>query len=456
MKLYRGLTLSFFAVLVAFLAVLHSPGEMSVDSVMALYEAMKGHAVGWGPTFMAATLAWLGGGTLGSSLFVALMCILTYGCFAALLIYSNATNVRRWQIVLAFVLSLNPLFMFYVGIVWKDVMLTTIAMVAATLLLLSVGRAGRNRYILLGLAALVTGAMVPIRQQGILLAAPFAIAIGLLVVRELRAAMFTRVASFIGCIAFVIGCNMMLYELSAATVKPQLHGPISVGIYTIQAYEIAGMIADAKPDDPVTWSGASQQVQREIKVHYSPERIDTIWHLEPVRDYFNALTGKQYMSIWLRGIKHDPKAFLQSRFGAFASLLGLRNITGCVPTFWGIGALPALPEQVKQLGLHDGVNARARVIGRAAVNLYNTPVFRNWFYAVLLLIGSFVVFLRATGAPRLTLLSIIIASWLYWLSYLPTTIACDFRYLYPVAGLTTILWVYMLANTPIAFRPRES
>lgn len=455
MKFYRISTLVFFGVLAVLLTALHSPGEMSVDSVMALYEAMKGHAEGWGPTFMAATLEWFGGGTLGSSLFVALMCILTYGCFTALLIDRNTPSVPRWQIASAFVLSLNPLFMFYIGIIWKDVMLATIAVLAATLLLLAVGRTGRNKYILIGIAAIVTGAMVPIRQQGILLAAPFAIIEGLLVAKELRAATFTRAIVFLGCIAFVISCNIVFYELSAATVKPQLHGPVSVGIYTIQAYEIAGMIANAKPDDPAIWSGASQQVQREIKTNYSSERIDTIWHLEPVRDYFNALTGEQYMTIWLRGIKHDPKAFLQSRFGAFASLLGLRSIAGCVPAFWGIGALPALPEQVKQLGLHDGMDARAKLIGRAAVRLYNTPVFRNWFYALLLLIVSFVALIKTTGVVRLTLLSIIVANWLYWLSFLPTTIACDFRYLYPVAALTTILWVYMLVNIPIGLWPHK-
>lgn len=444
MRLYRHLTFGLFGVFAAALAAFHSPGQMSVDSVMALYEGTKGAAVGWGPTFMAATLSWLGGGTVGTSLFVGINCALTYGCFVALLVHRNVQSLPLWQTALAFVLAFNPLFMFYVGIIWKDVMLATIAMVAATLLLLASGKHGRDRYLLIALAAIVSGILVPIRQQGILIAIPFATIAGWLVFRELKQSKPIRVAAFVVSIGVVMVCSVIFYVLSAATVRPPAHGPVSVGIYTIQAYDIAGMIADAKSGDPSKWSGASQVVQSDIKAHYSSERIDTIWHLEPVREYLNSFSAERYMSVWLRGIEHDPWAYLKSRAKAFAALLGLGDITGCVPAYWGVYGLPT---QVSTLGLRNEMDPRARVIGHVAQDLYRTPVFRNWFYALLLLATTVSAVYRIRGEERIAAGGVAVAAWLYWLSFLPTTIACDFRYLYPVATLTTVLCVFLLICT---------
>lgn len=443
MRVSSGLMLCILAILAVVLAALHAPGEMSVDSGMSLYEALKGSAVGWGPTFMSATLAWLGGGTIGASLFVALNCILTYACFAALLTSGRLASLPRWQVATAFLLSLNPLFMFYVGIIWKDVMLATVAMVTATLLLLAVDRNGRGRYLLLVFCLPLIGLMVPIRQQGILIAIPLAIAAGWLVARNVRGGLLGRVVVFACCLAFVVASNAVFHSLSAATVKPKAQDDVSVGIYTIQAYEIAGMIANAKPGDPASWSGATPAVQQEIKSHYSPERIDTIWGLEPIRNYFNKLSAEQYMSIWLRGIKHDPGAFVRSRFSAYASLLGMQSIDGCVPAFWGVSALP---DQVAPLGLQNGMDARARLVGHTAIRLYGTPVFRNWFYSLLLLFVSAAALFRMKAEQRVAAISISIAAWLYLLSFLPTTIACDFRYLYPVACLSTLLCIHLLTR----------
>lgn len=449
MRLYHNLTFGLFAALAVLLAAFHSPGQMSVDSVMAMYEGMKGTAVGWGPTFMAATLSWMGGGIVGTSLFVGINCVLTYGCFATLLANREARNVSRWQTSLALVLSLNPLFMFYVGIIWKDVMLATIAMVAATMLLLASEKHGRDRYFLVVLATIAISVLVPIRQQGILIAAPLAIVVAWLVIHKPKRSRLVHAVAFVAFVGIMVTCSAIFYALSADTVRPPSHGSVAVGLYTIQAYDIAGMIADAKPGDPAKWSGASQEVQSDIKAHYSSERIDTVWHLEPVRNYLNSFSAERYMSVWLHGIEHDPMAYLKSRVGAFASLLGLRSIVGCVPAYWGVYGLP---EQVSALGLQNEMDARAHIIGHAAQDLYGTPVFRNWFYALLLLVGTAIAAFRTSGETRVTTIGVAVAAWLYLLSFAPTTIACDFRYLYPVAALSTILCIFLLTRTSLQRR----
>ncbi len=449
MQVCRRLTFGVFAAIAVMLAAFHAPGQMSVDSVAALYEGVTGRAVGWGPTFFSAFLAWLGGSVVGSSVFIAINCYLTYGCFAVLLTNRRDRVVPRWQVFVAFVLTLNPLFMFYVGIIWKDVMLTTFAMVAGTFMLLAANREGRTRYLLLAGAVLAIASLTLIRQQGFLVAMPFAVVAAWLVARTYRNALLGRAVVFFVCLGLVAGFAMILEKLANHTVTPAAASPVSVGLTTIRAYDIAGMIAYAEPRDEVKWANAPATVQAAIKSKYSPERIDTFWQDPVIRNYFNSLSAAQYSSTWEHGIEQTPRAYLEHRFNAFIALLGLSSINGCVPAYWGVSAVP---EQLEALSLRDEMDARARVIGRTSLDLHETPIFRNWFYALLLIVATVLIALRAKGEQRWASAGIAIAAWLYLLSFVPTTIACDFRYLYPVAGLSTILCVFLLTHVSLAKR----
>jgi len=444
-NLYRNLTIGLFAMLAVVLAAFHSPGQMSVDSILALYGAMKGVAAGWDVTFLSAILAWLGGGVIATSLFVAINCFLTYGCFVVILTDKVSVLVPRWRLVLAFVLALNPLFMFYIGIIWKDVILATSAMLIATLLLLAVNRAGRVRYLLLTLSAIMIAFLVPIRQQGILLAAPFAIVTAWLMMKSWRQRTIFRMAVFIACIGFIVGCNVLFMKFEAYTIKAPAVGAVWSGLLTIRDYDIAGIIAHTRAHEPNDWSEATPAAKDEMRTLYSPERIDTIWHVPAVRSYFDNLGSAQGWSIWVHGIERHPMAYVQHRMSALAWLLGLRRMDQCVAAYWGIYGLP---DQVAALGLHEEMDGRAKAIGHLTVHLYGTPVFRNWFYALLLLVATIVTVVKLKGERRLVASGVAVASWLYLLSFIPTTIACDFRYLYPVACLSSVLCVYLLTCTP--------
>lgn len=440
----RKLVIVVFSAIAVMLAAIHAPGQMSVDSVSALYEGAIKQAAGWGPTFFSAFLKWLGDGVVGSSLFVAINCYATYGCMAALLMSRSDQSVSKWQECVAWLLALNPLFMFYVGIVWKDVMLTTVAMVAGTCMLLAADREGRARYALLITAAVLASSMVLIRQQGILLSAPFALVLAGMITRGWRGRWLGRSVAFCACLAAMVGATASLDTLSNKTIRPQAASPISVGFLTIRAYDIAGMIKYAKSGDTDVWAGASEQAKAEIRSEYSPQRIDTIWHVPEVRNYFNSLSAEQYSSIWMAGIKYNPAAYLDHRIRAFAYLLGLGSVDGCVPAYWGVAGVP---EQMAALSFREEMDDRARIIGRAAHKLYRTPVFRNWFYALILLAGTVSTICRTRKEQRWVCGAIAVAAWLYLSSFVPTTIACDFRYLYPVAGLASILAIYLLTQT---------
>lgn len=447
MRICNRSILCVFALLAVVLAAFHSPGQMSVDSIIALYSAMNGVAAGWDQTFFSAVLSWLGGNVVGSSLFVAFNCILTYGCFAAVLMRrGDEIPIPWWKFAVAFVLALNPLFMFYVGIVWKDVMLGTVAILAATLIHFSVEKNGGRRYVLLGLAVVSIGLLTPIRQQGFLIAAPFAVIVAVLAAASYSGQKFLRgirVGIFSLCIVVTVAVTGIFHVLSIRTITPPDKNSMHVGMLVIQSFDIAGMIADAAPGDPSLWSKAPPAVQDKIKSLYSPERIDTFWQDPTVRPYLDSLSVKQHWAVWTQGIAHNPMAYIKHRLGAMSMLLGFGSIEGCVPAYWG---LYGLPEQVQALGLQEQMDSRAKTIGRLVTDLRDTPVFRNWFYAFLLLVSSVFGTLRLSGERRWVVYGIAAAGWLYLLSFIPTAISCDVRYLYPVASLATILTMFVLLN----------
>ncbi|WP_132865705.1 hypothetical protein [Stenotrophomonas sp. ATCM1_4] len=425
------------------LAAFHSPGQISVDSGIALYEGIIGKAAGWGPTFFAAVLSWLGGGLVGTSIFIALNSLATYGIFAYFLTSGAALErVAKWRIAFAIVLAVNPLFMLYVGIIWKDVMLATTAAVAITGMLFQARvRSARLSGFLFLIVACCVGALPLLRQQGILLAVPLALALAMIVGR--RFARSTRGMLLAGTATLIVVAMSSVGLSTAASVRiaSPNGAPVSVGFLTIRAYDIIGMVAYARDGDSSSWSGASSEAISEMRKGYSPERIDSVWHNEAVRGYINSLSTERSWSIWGEGIRHDPQAYVSHRFNAFGALMGAGPMVGCVPAYWGVSALP---EHLQAIGVAEEMDSRDRLIGAAVGKLIPTGVFRNWWYAGILLF-SFFFLARREGTGEIWLMRLsAFGGLMYLMSFLPTTIACDFRYLFPVAMIATLVAMYLL------------
>lgn len=434
------------ALLAMLLVGLHAPGQMSVDSGVALYEGIAGRAIGWGPPFFAAVLRWLGGGEVGAGVFVALNAFAIYGCLAVLLTAAPmSSGVAAWRRMLALVLALNPMFAFYAGIVWKDVMLATCAMVAATALLVAAGKSGRARAWLIAGALLAIAPMTLLRQQGILLAAPLALAAVWMAASPVEPGppVARRIAIAVALLGMSALSTLGLDRLSKATIQPLPASPVSVGMTTIRAYDIAGMIAYAEPGDPSRWSGAGAAVRQQLRHFYDPGRIDPLWRDPFARAYFTGLGEEGVRTAWWAGIRHDPVAYASHRFAAYRALLGVGSIEGCVPAYWGVAA-PA--EYLDPLGMREEMDPRDRLIGRTALRLYATPVFRHWVYAMLLLVAGIAAW-RRRAADALPLRATAIAAATYVASYAPATIACDFRYLYPAACLSTVLGAWLVLRS---------
>jgi len=375
----------------------------------------------------------------GAAVFVALNTSVTYVCFACLLVESpSGERPAAWKRLLALALALNPVFMFYAGILWKDVMLATMALVASTGLLLASRRAGWARATLIATAMLSISTLPLLRQQGFLLAVPLAFAAAKIAASGNRGR--RAVAIGLACLLVMVGASTTFDHVAKRTIEPLPSSPLSVGLVTIRAYDIAGMVANAKSGDPSEWSGAGEDVKAQLRRLYSAQRIDTFWHDPIVRSYVNELSNETSLALWWAGIRHDPWAYLSHRAAAFAYLLGFRDLSGCVPAYWGVAA-PA--EYLAWASLTEEMDPRDRLIGRWSQALHPTPVFRHWFYLALLSVAALRV-ARGYAGDTIVPLAMVAAAGLYFVSYAPTTIACDFRYLYPTAVLATALLIWTL------------
>ena len=100
-------------------------------------------------------------------------------------------------------------------------------------------------------------------------------------------------------------------------------------------------------------------------------------------------------------------------------------------------------------------DSRDRLVGVLAKALVSSPVFRHWWYAAMLLLAT-IALLRMPGRADAALWAVAIGAWAYLLSFVPTSIACDVRYLYPVALIATLLCIRLLLSPPALPGVRDS
>ncbi|HEX7884849.1 MAG TPA: hypothetical protein VF474_02640, partial [Phenylobacterium sp.] len=164
--------------LAAFLLMLrlNLPGHLTVDSVLALHEGRFGVRTTWNPAFFGWLLGVLDRIRPGTELAVGLSGLLLFGAWALLPALRPRTSWLAPVVALGLV-SL-PQVMIYPGIVWKDVQFAAAAVAGFVLLAFAVrDRARTTPWVSLILAALLFAAAGLLRQNGLILALPAALAI---------------------------------------------------------------------------------------------------------------------------------------------------------------------------------------------------------------------------------------------------------------------------------------
>lgn len=433
---------SLWMILLAALAgmlLLNWPGHMSVDSVLALHEGRFGVRETWNPAIFGWLLGVLDRIHPGGSLATVLSGVLLFGSWMALAALRPRTS---WLApILALGLVALPQVMIYPGIVWKDVLFAVVTLAAFLLLAFGVrDRRAAAPWTSLALAALAFAVAGLLRQNGLLLALPAAIALAWARSgggwgRSLRLAL--------GWLATVALLTLIL----SAVARPQGVGaPDDAGgrgIRLLQSYDLAAAAA-IEPDRPTPRiDRVSPAVGDYIRQHadrlYSPERVDVMTADPWLEAHLPEVSRQVIQAEWLDLVTGNPGLYLQGRLLAFQQVFATPAIDRCLPVHVGImGPAKALSE----LGIARRADAHDGRIYNYATWFFETPAMSHLAYAVVAL-AVFIALMFRRDPADLVIAGLMAGALGFAASFFAISIACDYRYLYilDLAALTGALYL---------------
>jgi hypothetical protein len=438
------------AILLSILAIaVHYPGHVSMDSSMQLYEATLGKSVTWNPPHMTAILRWLGTGPDAAGRLMSLNAVLTYLSLAvsgAALLATRGGERRAVvsRCVAILLILLNPILFLFVGIVWKDIVFSTFMTLGAGCGILACVTDGR-RAVLFALASTVVLAIgMKVRQQGIfmapvLLAVPFvALAVG----RGLRRTQV--VARGVGLVACFLLSLVLGSHLVARTIETDPKLGNQVGFRGLMQYDVAGITALSKtPSDrfPVPMTDA---LRTEVRRVYSPDRGDFLWYSPTVTQWLSLPGYDGIRGHWWTLVRAEPRAYLQHRWEVFRAILNADGVKACLPIHVGIDGDH---RYLREIGFQPGLDRYDQDIYHFSQKIIRWPIYRHWVYLAAFAVVSGLI-LASAMRPRVkwASMAIALATLLLYASYLPTSIACDFRYLFPAVCLVSLLWIVYVAD----------
>lgn len=420
---------------------LHAPGHMSTDTSIQLHEAFTGRIESWAPPFMSALLYWLGLGTVGTSLFVLLNVASTYGAFA--MSAHSGEDAAPWpwyKLALVLLLVANPVVFAYVGIVWKDVLLASLCVLSLGLSLHAVRQYNHAWAILFSVLALIALLPIPmVRQQGSLLLPIFALTPALQIAQAVapKRRKFVVLAVLAGVLVGFLG----LRAIVAASFEKGPDGrDLSVGMRIIKSYDLAGIQYRTGAEGPFAKAGASQAVLDAVQHDYDGDRVDRLGGNAELSAFFGSRSPEQINAMWLQAIREHPGAYLSHRLSAFSWLTGFHNERSCLPFLVGVDGIDAF---FAESGIREEQELRDKKLFDWNLKFVNTPLWKHWAYIALLTILLGVVWFRRKDQRRV-LLPWILGLGIFVGSFLPTSIACDFRYLYLVIPCTIAISLALL------------
>lgn len=427
------------ALLIAMAAIaVHAPGHVSMDTSIQLYEAFTGESQSWNPPFMSALLNWLGGGEVATAAIVCICAVLIYGGYAvvATVVSNGEATVSCWRVLLALAVIANPVVAIYVGIVWKDVLFSAF-LCGGVAFGLSASRGSQVfRWACAVLSTALLAAAFITRQQGVFMAP---VLLGIPIVSLGANSRIHRWIRWTSLPLLFIACALVFQAAAAATIRGDGGRSSSIGFRSIMIFDMMGIVAYspkrpaelAFPILPDQWTA--------VRAVYTPTRIDNI-ALNPIAEAWVAgLNPSDLRAGWWALVKQNPTAYAHHRLSSYASLLGLHGIGSTAPVHIGV---EGNSEFLKAVGMHEVRGPRDLLIYRFASTFFGWPIYFHAFWLGMLAV-SCVAVARVRSALHLRQAGIFIlaAVALLFISYLPTMISCDFRYLFgviPLIGLAML------------------
>ncbi|MGZ6016046.1 MAG: hypothetical protein ACXWKM_09910, partial [Phenylobacterium sp.] len=292
------------------------PGQMSLDSVVALTEARTGVRQTWAPPVASFVLKPFDSLLPGAGLYVA--------ASAAILFFSlmSLTRLRpraSWlAVALAALLVLTPQLMIYPGIVWRDVLFANLTIAGFVLLAQAARRWEEGTpWLTLAAAAACLAVAALARQNGLILVlAAAAVVAWLLRGRGWRKAALFGLGGLLaaGVVALVV--NRLA---TPAETVPKLR--LNAASLILEHYDVVGAKAhhprlrlkEIGKVDPA----AQALIEAQASKIYSPSRVDTLDLDDQFRRTLWHVPDAAMHAQWRRIITHYPAAYLLQRADVF-------------------------------------------------------------------------------------------------------------------------------------------
>ena len=418
---------------------LNWPGHFSVDSVLALHEGRFGLRETWNP----AIFGWLLGGLdriqPGAALALVLNGVLLFGSW--MLLPTLRPRAHWLGTVVALGVIALPQVLIYPAIVWKDVMFAVAAVAGFVVLALSVqSQSGLGRWFGLILSALLFAIAGLLRQNGLILALPAALALAW----ATSAPGWARaVRTGLGWLASVVALALILSIVAQPQGVGAPDGAGAKGIRLLQSYDLAAAATlqpgRATPNIDRAAPGVGNYLRDNAARIYSPERVDTMTADPWLAKHLPSVSRATIQADWFGLITGDPGLYLRGRWLAFQQVLATPEIDRCLPVHLGVtGPAKALSDlkMARRADAHDGQ------IYNYVTWFLDTPAMSHLTYAVVA-IGVFMLLMLRRDPADLIMASLMVGALGFAASFFVISIACDYRYLYvlDLAALTGVLYL---------------
>jgi hypothetical protein len=401
------------------------PGVMTYDAKFVYDDIAKGTLGDW----QSPVMVWLWGlidpiAPGAASMF--LLIVVTYWLGFGVLSLVLASGGKAGALLLP-LLAMTPPALAFAGIIWRDVLLATCWLLAATVVFAASEQRSPIRLTgqALALALLILGMLL---RPNALLAAPILAAYIVWLSRvSLRRTAILYVPAVIGLFGIV---QLVYYGMLDAKRQHPLQ--------TIMIFDLGGISHFTKENQfPVDWSATENAML--LNSCYQPTLWDIYWRLEPC-DFVmrkvereRGLFGTSAISkAWLHAILHHPVAYLQHRSAFSWNFLAARNLA-----MW-----TADVEHPERNVFADRVAFNAMV--SAQDMLEPTPFLRAGFWLLACILVCGVSWRRSAPREAAFALGVCGSAVVYVLSFYAVGVASDFRYAYwavlaSIAGFVVVL-----------------
>jgi hypothetical protein len=422
------------------------PGQMSLDSVVALTEARTGIRQTWAPAVSSWVLKPFDSLVAGTGLYVTASAALL---FLSLMSLTRLRPRSTWlAVALGVLVVLTPQVLIYQGIVWRDVLFANLTVAGFIMLAHAARRWTTSPPILPLLGALACLALAALaRQNGLILVVAAAAVVGW----TLRSRGWTIAAAWgLGGLAAAGVLALGLHALAQPpTTAPKLR--LNAAALILEHYDIVGAKAhhpslklkEIGKADPA----AQALIEAEAGKIYSPSRVDTLdlddtfrrtlWHVP------DAATHAQ----WRRIVVHYPAAYLLQRADVFRWVFLTPKLELCLPVQVGVVGPAAM---LKDLDVETGVDIQDQGLADYAKRFYGTPVFSHLTWA-LVAVAVIVLLLRRRDPADWVFVALLAGTLVFVASFAAISVACDYRYLY-LLDLAAMVGVLYTALDPPRWR----